>query len=151
VGRGGNLATLTDLGWNPSDDTHTGGYSLTFEGNAEGHTQSPSYIYIPKGTPRLDLEIWDSAGHKTLTLHNSLPPTRANLSRKVDISQRQTHRIELKPEETGTIAEFSGNGFSFPYLYSVPTLWSKAPGLLLAPRAIAEADGLTVVNRDQSK
>lgn len=144
VGRGGNLAILTDLSWNPAENKHTGGRSLTFDGNAEGLTQSPSYIYIPKGTRRLDLEVWDSAGGKSVTLYKALPPTRASISRKVDISKRQTHRIELKPEEAGTMAELGGNGFSFPYLYSVPLLWSKSPGQLLVPRAIAEADGLTV-------
>jgi hypothetical protein len=144
VGRGGNLGTLIDLGWNPADDTHTGGHSFTFDGNQEGLTQRPTYIYIPRGTRSLDLEVWDPAGNKFVTLHKSLPPHRGGISRKVDIGKRQTHRIELKPEETGTIAELSGNGFAFPYLYSVPMLWAKSPGQLLVPRAIAEADGLTV-------
>lgn len=144
VGRGGNLAILTDLGWNPADDSHRGGLSFTLDGNSEGLTQRPTYIYLPKGTTSLDLEIWDSAGNKSVTLYHSLPPTRAGISRKVDISERRTHRIELKPEETGTIAELAGNGFAFPYLYSVPMLWAKSPGQLLVPRAVAEADGLTI-------
>jgi len=144
IGRGGNLSTLTDLGWNPANDTHTGGHSFTLDGNSEGLTQRPTFIYIPKGTRSLDLEVWDSAGNKAVTLYKSLPPTRANISRKVDVSKRQTHCIKLKPEETGTIAELSGNGFAFPYLYSVPMLWAKSPGQLLVPRAVAKADGLTI-------
>jgi hypothetical protein len=147
VGRGGNLATLIDLGWDPASDKHTGGHSFTFDGNSEGLTQRPTFIYIPKGTRTLDLEVWDSAGHKFVTLYKSLPPGKSGLSRKVDIGKRQTHRIELKPEETGAIAELSGNGFAFPYLYSVPMLWAKSPGQLLVPRAIAEADGLTIRSR----
>ena len=143
IGKGGNLSLLTDLGWSRADDRHTGGQSLTFDCNATGLTQSPAYIYIPKGTTSLDLEVWDSYNRKFVTLHKSLPPSRATVSRKVDISARRTHRIKLAPEETGTIAEISGNGFSFPYLYSVPMLWSKSPGQLIVPRAIAEADGLT--------
>jgi hypothetical protein len=143
IGRGGNLSFLTDLGWSSKDNRHTGGQSLTFDCNATGLTQSPAYIYIPKGTKSLDLEVWDSHGKKTVTLYKSARPSRGTVSRQVDVSARQTHRITLEPEETGTIAEISGNGFAFPYLYSVPMLWSKSPGQLVVPRAIAEADGLT--------
>jgi hypothetical protein len=144
IDRGGNLAYLTDLGFDPTTGKHTGGRSLTFDCNAEGLTQSPSYFYIPKGTKSLDLEVWDSHGGKTLTLYKALTRSPENVSRKIDVSQRQTHRIELKPEETGVIAEYYTNGFAFPYLYSVPMLWAKSPGQLLVPRAVASADGLTV-------
>jgi len=143
IGYGGNVAYLTDLGFDPATGKHTGGRLLTFDGNAEGLTQSPTYIYIPKGTKSLDLEVWDAYGAKTVTLYKSLPPAPANISRKVDISARRTHRIELAAEETGTIAVISGNGFAFPYLYSLPMLWSKSPGQLLVPRGIVVADGLT--------
>ena len=146
VGRGGNLAILTDLGWNPADDSHRGGHSFTLDGNSEGLTQRSTFFYIPKGTPSIDLEIWDSSGNKSVTLYKTLPPARTGISRKVDVSERRTHRIELKPEETGTIAELAGNGFAFPYLYSVPMLWAKSPGQLVMPRAVAEADGLTIRN-----
>lgn len=144
IGYGGNLAYLTDLGFDPASGQHTGGRSLTFDGNSEGLTQSPTYIYIPKGTKTLDLEIWDAYGAKAVTLYKSLPPSPNNVSRKVDISARQTHRIELAAGETGTLAVISGNGFAFPYLYSVPMLWSKSPGQLLVPRVVANADGLTI-------
>lgn len=143
IGRGGNLSFLTDLGWDPKTNQHTAGRSLTFDGNAIGLTQASTFFYIPKGTKSLDLEVWDSYNRKFVTLYKSLLPSRATQSRKVDISARQTHRIKLKPEETGTIAEISGNGFSFPTLYSVPMLWSKSPAQLVVPRAIVEADGLT--------
>lgn len=144
IGRGGNLASLTDLGWNVSEDAFTGGGSMTFDGNAIGLTQRPTYIYIPKGTKTLDLEVWDSSKRKIVTLYKSITPDRKTESRKVDVSERKTHRIELQPDETGTIAEIASNGFNFPYLYSVPQLWAKSPGQLLVPRAIAEADGLTI-------
>lgn len=151
IGYGGNLGYLTDLGFDPATGKHTGGRSLSFDGTAEGLTQSPSYIYIPKGTKTLDLEVWDSYGTKTLTLYKSpagqepesLAPSPAAIARKVDMSVRQTHRVALAPEETGAIATICGNGFAFPYLYSVPMLWAKSPGQLLVPRAIAKADGLT--------
>ncbi len=143
IGYGGNAAYLTDLRFDRTTGKHTGGLSLTFDGNAVGTTQSPTYIYIPKGTKTLDLEVWDSYNAKTVTLYTSLPPTRGSIARKVDISARRTHRIPLSPEEVGTIAAIHGNGFAFPYLYSVPMLWSKSPGQLLVPRKIAEADGLT--------
>ncbi len=143
ISRGGNLAFLTDLSWNPKTNQHAGGRSLAFDGTAIGLTQRPTFIYIPKGTKSLDLEVWDSYNRKYVTLYQSLSPSRGTLSRKVDISARQTHRITLKPEETGTIAEISGNGFAFPTLYSVPMLWAKSPSQLVVPRAIVEADGLT--------
>jgi hypothetical protein len=143
IERGGNVALLTDLGFDPTTGEHTGGRSLTFDCPAEGLTQSPAYIYIPKGTKSLDLEVWDPHGGKSVTLYKTVLPSPESLSRKIDISQRQTHRIPLAPEETGTIAVIASNGFAFPYLYSVPMLWAKSPGQLLVPRAIAEADGLT--------
>lgn len=146
IGRGGNLSYLADLTWNPTDNQHTGSQALTYDCNVIGLTQAPAYIYIPKGTKSLDLEVWDSYNRKFITLYKSHLPSRATLSRKVDISQRKTHRIDLAPDETGTIAEISGNGFSFPYLYSVPMLWAKSPGQLIVPRDIAEADGLTPVS-----
>ncbi|NQV24562.1 MAG: hypothetical protein HQ518_09360 [Rhodopirellula sp.] len=152
IGYGGNLSFLTDLGFDHITGQHTSGRSLTFDSTGEGLTQTPSYIYIPKGTQTLDLEVWDSYGAKTVTLYKRpsaehpglLAPSPANISRKVDISARQTHRIALEPDETGTIAMLSGNGFAFPYLYSVPLLWSKSPAQLLVPRHVAAADDLTV-------
>jgi len=143
IGRGGNLSYLTDLSWSPLTNKHQGSKSLTFSSNTSGLTQSPTYFYIPKGTKSLDLEVWDAYNRKRVTLYKSLPPTKANQSRQVDISARQTHRIALQPEETGVIAEISGNGFAFPYLYSVPQHWAKSPSQLVVPRAVAAADQLT--------
>ncbi len=134
IGRGGNLSFLTDLSWNPKTNQHTGGRSLTFDGNAVGLTQSSTFFYIPKGTQSLDLEVWDSYNKKSVVLFKSILPSRSTQSRQVDIGARQTHRITLKPEETGTIAEIRGNGFAFPTLYSVPMLWAKTPSQLVVPR-----------------
>lgn len=117
---------------------------MTFDCNAIGLTHRPVYIYIPKGTKALDLEVWDSHGRKIVTLYKSVTPDRKTESRKVDVSERRTHRIPLEPDETGTIASITSNGFNFPYLYSVPQLWAKSSGQLLVPRAIAEADELTI-------
>ncbi len=142
IGYGGNVAYLTDLGFDPTTGKHTESRSLTFDCNAEGLTQSPTYVYIPKGTKSLDLEVWSSSGGLSVTLHKSLPPSPNNVSRKIDLTNLNTNRITLAAEETGTMAMISGDGFAFPYLYSVPMLWSKSPSQLLVPRAIAEADGL---------
>ncbi|MGV2338559.1 MAG UNVERIFIED_CONTAM: hypothetical protein LVR18_32550 [Planctomycetaceae bacterium] len=152
IGYGGNLAFLTDLGFDPDTGRHIGGRALSFDCTAEALTQSPAYFYIPKGTRTLDLEVWDSYGVKTLTLYRrppgksglgSLVPNPASLSRTIEIGIRGTHRISLDAAETGTLATISGNGFSFPYLYSVPLLWAKSPPQLLVPRDLATADGLT--------
>jgi len=152
IGYGGNLALLTDLEFDLATGRHTGGRALSFDCTAEALTQSPAYFYIPKGTRTLDLEVWDSYGVKTVTLYRrptgqsgrgSLVPNPASLSRTIDIGTRGTHRIPLDPAETGALATISGNGFSFPYLYSVPLLWAKSPAQLLVPRDLATADGLT--------
>ena len=92
-----------------------------------------------------DLEIYDSPGNRSVVLGKGLmyAPS-AIVGRKVDVGTRGTHRIALDPGEDGTVAMIEGNGFSFPYLYSIPTLWAKSPAELLVPRAIAQADGLTI-------
>jgi hypothetical protein len=146
-GRGGNVAYLTGLDFdlttgkfNP--DALRSGFASSF--NAEGLTQDGVYIYLPKGTKSLDLEVWGSHGGKSVTLYQSwrgqsTPPA----SRKIDISSRKTHRVAIEPGEDGSLAKIEGDGFAFPYLYSVPPYWSKSPRQLLVPRAIAIADGLT--------
>jgi len=73
-----------------------------------------------------------------------LPARKPVLSRKIDIGEMKTYTIALQPGEAGTVAKMSSDGFLFPYLYSVPSLWAKCPGALLVPRGIAEADGLTI-------
>ena len=55
------------------------------------------------------------------------------------------YTVVLEPGEDGTLAKISGNGFAFPLLYSVPSYWAKCPAELVVPRAIAEADGLKIV------
>lgn len=146
-GHGGNLGYLAGLDFdlatgkfNPSD----AGAGLASSSNIEGLTQEPVYIYIPKGTRSLDLEVWDSYKRKSVTLYQSWQGQSAvPASRVVDISARQTHRIALQKGEDGSLARIEGDGFAFPFLYSVPAYWSKSPHQLLVPRAIVDADGLT--------
>jgi hypothetical protein len=151
IGYGGNLGQIAGLDYDlASGKRQTApapgspiGKGLTFFGNLQGLTQSPAYIYIPKGTKSVDLEVYDGMNAKTLVLYKGLPKAGANVpTRDVDISKRGTHRVKLEPGEDGTIAAIKGNGFAFPFLYSVPQYWAKSPGELLVPRAIAEADGL---------
>ena len=110
-----------------------------------GLTQGPVYIYIPKGTKSLDMEVWDNSNVKYLQLYTSLPAKNMTPSRKVDIGAMGTHTLALQPGEDGTVAMMWGNNFNFPYLYSIPTFWAKSPAALLIPRGIAEADGLTIL------
>ncbi|MFW6060643.1 MAG: hypothetical protein ACODAQ_10710, partial [Phycisphaeraceae bacterium] len=146
VGRGGSGANLTSLNFElATGETSGAPVGATYSHLGSGLTQTPAYLYIPKGTRSLDLEVWDSYGKKTVTLYQGLPPGHPTPSREVDISDRGTHTVALEPEETGTIAAIRGNGFAVPYFYSVPQLWAKSPGELLVPRVIAEADGLTIV------
>ena len=39
--------------------TFTRRLPLTFLSNVAGLTQDPAWVYIPKGTKSLDLEVWD--------------------------------------------------------------------------------------------
>lgn len=144
VGRGGFLAQLSSLSYDVAKNAFTTRPPHTYFTRAKGLTQDPVYIYIPKGTHSLDLEVWDSYNRKQVQLYLGVSEKGPRLSREVDISERGTHRISLKPEETGQLARISGNGFAFPLLYSVPGYWAKCPAELLVPRAIAEADRLTI-------
>ena len=145
VGRGGFLANLASLGYDVTQGTHTTRPPQTFFTRLTGLTQDPVYFYIPKGTKSLDLENWRSAGRKQVQLHRGVNARGLVKSRTIDIDRRGTHRITLESGEDGQLAQISGNGFAFPLLYSVPSLWSKCPAELLIPRAIAEADGLKIV------
>lgn len=145
VGRGGFLALLGSLGYDVSANVYGTRPPFTFLSRAFGLTQDPVYIYLPKGTTSLDLEVWDSYNRKTLQLYSGMTEKGLTPSREVDISRRGTHRVPLEPQETGQIARISGNGFAFPLLYSVPSYWAKCPAELVIPRGIAEADGLEIV------
>ena len=143
VGRGGDLARLASLGF----DLETGKFSATpahtYFTAAEGLTQSGVYLYLPKGTRSLDLEMSD-ANPLTLTFHRGLPSDQLGISRQVRLEKRDTHTIELQPGEDGSLALLEGNNFRFPFIYSVPSLWSKSPAELVVPRSIALADGLPI-------
>ncbi|MCB1205452.1 MAG: hypothetical protein KDN18_14420, partial [Verrucomicrobiae bacterium] len=117
----------------------------TYFDRPRGHTQEPVHLYLPKGTKTLDLEVWDSFEKKQLQLFMGIDAKGLIPSRTVDISRRGTHRITLEPGEDGNLAKIGGNGFAVPVLYSVPNLWAKSAPELLIPRAIATADGLTVL------
>lgn len=141
IGTGGNLARLAGPTYDPATGTYGKPVGFTYYTQAEGLTQGPAYFYIPKGTRTLDLEVWDTANKKSVTLHKD----RLSVSRKVDIGAMGVHTIALQPGEDGSIAAVEGNKFHFPFLYSVPTLWAKSPAALLVPRGIAEADGLAII------
>lgn len=143
VGYGGNLAQLTTLGYDINTGQYSGARGHTYFSTLEGLTQSGVYLYIPKGTKSFDMEVWDTYGVKSLVLHTGLPATGLTRTRTVDVGKRGTHTVALNPGEDGSIALLQGNGFSFPYLYSVPMLWAKSPSALLVPRAVAHIDGLT--------
>jgi hypothetical protein len=147
LGYGGNLSLLGSRDMDPLTGTVAGDAKtpFTYYNQAVGLTQSGVWIYIPKGTKTLDLDVWDTAKAKTVSLYKGLPSLDMKMSRKVDIGAMGVNRVALEAGEDGSLALIHGNGFAFPLLYSVPSLWAKAPGALLVPRAVAEADGLTVV------
>ncbi|MEO6846754.1 MAG: hypothetical protein ABI254_05820 [Chthoniobacterales bacterium] len=145
LGTGGNLSSLCNPTYDPVTNHYSEPIGFTFYTDAEGLTQSEVYVYIPKGTKSLDLDVWDLGKDKTLVLYTGLPSSGLKESRKVDIGAIGTYTILLQPGEDGSFASFRGNNFSFPFLYSVPMLWAKSPTALLVPRSIAEADKLTAV------
>jgi hypothetical protein len=145
IGYGGNLARLTTLDYDLATGEYSGVRGHTYFDNLDGLTQGPVYFYVPKGTKSIDLEVWDAYNSKQLQLYSGLPASGIKKTRVVDVSARGTHVVKLEPGEDGSLAMLSGNGFSFPYLYSVPMLWAKSPAALLVPRAIAQADGLTLL------
>lgn len=152
VGRGGAFAQLGGLQWDISkwpgplaDDTGpTFSQIQTFDGQ---YDNGGMYVYLPKGTSSLDLEVGiTDASVKTVTLYQSFPLTATTAQRTVDISAPGAHVIPLQRGEAGNIAKLQlGNNFHIPYLYSIPRLWSRSPSALLVPRAIAEADKLTIM------
>ncbi|MFA7335110.1 MAG: hypothetical protein WC130_12585, partial [Kiritimatiellia bacterium] len=104
-----------------------------------------AYFYIPKGTASLDLEIWGGARAYTwIDLYTGLPGNgNWTQTRSVDVTSFGTHRIALNSGEAGSVARMRQTPFAFPHFYSIPLLWATSPSLLMVPRAIAVADGLT--------
>ncbi len=149
VGYGGYLSQLAALNYDVATGTYGPAQNLTqgmtFFDTQAGLTQSPTYIYIPKGTKSFDLEVWGPSGakNKKLVLQTGLPSTGMKAVRTIEVGEAGTHTISLNPGEDGTIAILQSNGFYFPFLYSVPMLWAKSPQALLVPRAVVLADGLT--------
>ncbi|MCM8805592.1 MAG: hypothetical protein NC825_02525 [Candidatus Omnitrophica bacterium] len=147
VGYGGNLACLTSCTFDIQTGKYTRYQPHTYFLNQDGLTQQPVYFYIPKGTKTLDFEVYDTYKYKILTLYTGIFPDDPSKIRKIDISKQGTYTIQLNPGEDRTIARIEGNGFAFPFFYSIPQYWAKSPSALLIPRGIAEADGLTVIEK----
>ncbi len=53
------LGPTHHLGYDAALGTFTRRLPLTFLSNVAGLTQDPAWVYIPKGTKSLDLEVWD--------------------------------------------------------------------------------------------
>jgi hypothetical protein len=149
LGYAGFLSSLTTLNY----DVATGVYGdakglsqgFTFHAIQGGLTQSPTYIYIPKGVKSFDLEVWGPNEPKSLKFFKGLPTQNATPTREVALVKQGTQTIALEEGEDGTVAVLESSGFRFPFLHSVPMLWAKSPQQLLVPRAVAQADGLTIL------
>ena len=145
IGRGGRLANIAGLGYDLATGKNEHAAGFTFFDIHASLTQSPVFFYIPKGTKRLDFEVADTYKGKTLVLYSSLPGAGMKESRKIDCGKMGTYTVDLQPGEDGTVAMIRANGLGFPYFYSIPgSTWAKSPAALMIPRAIAEADGLTI-------
>lgn len=132
---------------------YAGVQPLTFS-TAKTPSYDPSgkyWFYIPRGTKSLDLELADPHG-KILRLYSGADAQKLTASRQLQLSGQGTRRIPLQGGEDGSLASFERDpaapgaaAYRVPYFYSIPMLWSRSPAELLVPRAVATADGLTVV------
>jgi hypothetical protein len=148
-GPGGNLSLLASPTCDPATGEYASRAGFTYTGEGEGLSQGGVYFYIPKGTKSLDLEVWDTAKVKYVSLYTGLPANKMTLSRQVEIGSMGVHRVPLEPGEAGSLAMITGDSFYFPFLYSAPKLWAASPAALLVPRGIAKADGLTIQSADK--
>ncbi len=115
------------------------------------------WFYIPRGTKSLVFEMADKHP-KVLRLHTRDSAKAMAESRRIQISDPGTHRIKISAAESGNLASFerapsapSASAFHVPYLYTVPMLWARSPVELVLPRAIAKADGWSIVETRQAK
>jgi hypothetical protein len=146
----GSDTHLAGLNYDVAAGTYAGTMPMTYTFNKVSCSGAGrAYFYIPKGTKSLDLEVSVSdKADKTLVFYSGLPATGMKESRRIVVSGIGAHRIALQPGEDGSLAHIepaSGDTFYFPYLYSVPLLWARSSDTLLVPRAIAKADGLTIL------
>jgi hypothetical protein len=148
VGSAYNAGVLSSLDF----DTHTYTYSgtalaqgLTFEQRLGYGAFTPWYFYIPKGTTTLDVEVEDDLNPKTIDLYTGLPSGAQpwKLSRTVDYHGRGVHKIPLRPGEDGSMACLNRGVIVAPRFHSIPNITAKAPWMLMVPKDIAKADGLT--------
>ena len=149
VGSATGAGMLSSLDFDTSANTHSGtalAQGLTFAQRVGYANLSPQwYIYIPKGTTTLDVEVDDGLTPKNIDLYTGLPSGAKpwKLNRTVDIHGRGTHQIALQPGEDGSIACLSRNNVNIPHFYSIPNIGALAPWMLMVPKDIATADGLT--------
>lgn len=137
---------LAPLNFNALSLRYVGRGSMTFYqilGGRFGGRPQVSYFYIPKGISSLDLETWDD--REKIIYFSTERNYEDSSAKSVNISEQRFYSIPLEPEDTGRIVTLdSTEGFAFPCLHSVPQLWARAPRDLLIPRAIAQADELTI-------
>jgi hypothetical protein len=140
VGAAAYISRLASLNYDIASGKYSAARGQTFTSTWSGMTQSGVYFYIPQGTKSLDMEVWGR--NREIWLYSGMPATGLSRTRVVDVSKQGTHKIPLQPDESFVL--LISDNFNFPYLYSIPLLWAKSPSALLVPRAIAEADGLTI-------
>jgi len=128
--------------------------TFTFSGVYDGNTHSTSmYFYIPKGLTHLDFELLKLSTKVEFTFYTrGILTGEAFTSRPVNnntenINKMGAQSIMLEPNEAGSIVglNFGDTRPKFPYLYNIPLRWAKTPAALMVPRAIAIADGLTII------
>jgi len=147
VGRGGNGAQVTGVGYDFATRQYAEPRPCTFHQSQTGLTQYEArpmvFVYVPRGVLSLDLELLNDNGGTVELFTRGVVTGEPFTSREVALGTRGTDVIPLLEGEDGGIAAFTWNGFRFPVLYSVPMLWARSPAALLVPRAVARADGLT--------
>jgi hypothetical protein len=143
----GGAGFLADAGWDVAQPPTGDGFTFAQRVLADSQGEDgATFVYVPRGIASFDLEMVDRGAdfEKTITFFDAAT---GEATRTVDITAPGTHRIALMGHETGTVARvFLGiSALTVPYFYSVPRLWSRSPRALLVPRAVAAADGLTIL------
>jgi hypothetical protein len=153
VGPGGDLANIASLDYDAVTNHYPSTRAFTY---SQGINDTYLFgglhwFYIPKSATSLDLEIGQKFGmfQTHINFYGDLTG-KSKPKRAVTLTGAGLKKIPLEPGEAGALAAAYCTGgasgaWGMPNLYSIPNLWANAPGQLLVPRAVAQADGLTTI------
>jgi hypothetical protein len=117
---------------------------------ARSSPDTGGYAYIPRGVRTLDLEF-NRFGSRVAdgdVMVVGGPDELSSTGRTLRLKTGERHRITLNPGEDGGLVHVQWR--MMPHFNSIPMIWAPTAEDLLVPRAIAEADGLTIIGEPQA-